>query len=267
MSRPSHAQPPPRQEAPAANQREQIERLGPWFHNLHLPGGLQTAPEHWLGDFPAFKWKRIGHTVPEDLTGWSCLDIGCNAGFYSIELARRGARVLAIDHDRHYLAQARWAAGQLGLAERIRFEQREVYGLAEIQERFDLVWFMGVLYHLRYPLLALDLIADKVRRKLVLQTLMMAGEEQMEVPEDLAFEDRERMHARGFPKMAFLEHKFAGDPTNWWMVNHAGLVAMLSSAGLRVVEQPDEETYVCVPMAAQRAFNRALPRVRTEDPR
>ncbi|MBN1237172.1 MAG: TIGR04290 family methyltransferase, partial [Gammaproteobacteria bacterium] len=64
--------------------------FGDWFHNLHLPGGAETAPEHPLGDFPRNKWRKVEHCVPQDLGGWRVLDIGCNAGFYSFELARRG---------------------------------------------------------------------------------------------------------------------------------------------------------------------------------
>ena len=73
-------------------QRE-IKRLGPWFHNLDL-GGVKTAPNHFLGDFPSVKWRRFAHAIPADLSGMSVLDIGCNGGFYSLEMraARRGAR-------------------------------------------------------------------------------------------------------------------------------------------------------------------------------
>ena len=78
-----------------------IRELGPWFHNLHLPGGEQTAPDHAYGDFPAFKWREIAPHIPQDLRGLTVLDIGCNAGFYSFELARRGAQVTAIDIDPH----------------------------------------------------------------------------------------------------------------------------------------------------------------------
>src|SRR5918997_6765494 len=74
-----------------------IAELGPWFHNLHLPDGTQTAPDHSLGDFPSFKWLEVAPHLPKDLTGWRALDIGCNAGFYTFELARRGARVTGID--------------------------------------------------------------------------------------------------------------------------------------------------------------------------
>ncbi|HJU26111.1 MAG TPA: DUF1698 domain-containing protein, partial [Rhodanobacteraceae bacterium] len=89
--------------------RGDIAHLAPWFHNLHLPQGVQTCPGHPLGDFPAFKWREIAPHVPSDLSGWRVLDIGCNAGFYSFELAARGARVTGIDIDPHYLDQARWA--------------------------------------------------------------------------------------------------------------------------------------------------------------
>ena len=73
----------------------EIAGLAPWFHNLHLPDGRETAPDHPLGDFPSFKWREIAPHVPDDLQGWTALDIGCNAGFYTFELARRGAHVTA----------------------------------------------------------------------------------------------------------------------------------------------------------------------------
>src|SRR5690606_9993462 len=95
--------------------KKDIEKLGPWFHNLHLPGGQMTAPGHSLGDFPRFKWDQLKEHVPEDLHSWRILDIGCNAGFYSFELAKRGAQVLGIDLDTHYLKQAQWAAKVYGM--------------------------------------------------------------------------------------------------------------------------------------------------------
>ena len=82
--------------SPAVNglSRADIERavqaLAPWFHNLELHG-VSTAPEHFLGDYPAVKWRRFAHALPQDLRGRSVLDIGCNAGFYSIEMKRRVA--------------------------------------------------------------------------------------------------------------------------------------------------------------------------------
>src|SRR5690606_35304240 len=122
----------------------EIDALGPWFHNLHLPDGRQTAPDSRYGDFPAWKWAQLSPHLPANLDGCRALDIGCNAGYYSFELARRGARVTAIDHDEHYLAQARWAARWLDPEDRVRFQRRDVYSLAHSSEKFDLVLFMGV---------------------------------------------------------------------------------------------------------------------------
>src|SRR5690606_15383561 len=90
--------------------RRAIEDLGPWFHNLRI-NGIETAPDHFLGDYPTFKWETFSHVVPEDLEGRSVLDIGCNAGFYAIEMKRRNAgRVVGIDSDPRYLRQATFAA-------------------------------------------------------------------------------------------------------------------------------------------------------------
>ena len=225
----------------------EIAALGPWFHNLHLPDGRQTAPDHPLGDFPRFKWRQIAPHLPEDLTGWSALDIGCNAGYYSFELARRGARVTGVDVDQRYLRQARWAADRLGLEERIEFRNATVYDLAGTKERWDLVLFMGVLYHLRHPLLALDVVGRRFRRLLVLQTLTMPGDERAEQPDDLPLERRSRLREPGWPKAAFIEHGLAGDETNWWAPNAAGVEAMARSAGIDPFSHPAHEIWICRP--------------------
>ena len=127
----------------AAGLGEELLELGPWLHNLHLPGGVQTAPNHPRGDFPAQMWEQLRGGLPEDLGGWRALDIGCNAGFYSFELARRGAEVVGIDMDPHYLRQAHWACDKLGMADRVTFRQMQLYELARSSESYDLVLFWG----------------------------------------------------------------------------------------------------------------------------
>lgn len=220
-------------------------RLGPWFHNLHLPDGAETAPAHPLGDFPARKWRQIAPHLPEDLTGWSVLDAGCNAGYYSFELARRGARVLGIDSDPHFLRQAKWARARFDLDSRVRFRRAHVYDVARTPMRFDLVLFLGVFYHLRYPQLALDALAAATRRMLVFQTLTMPGTGCATVDDDYPIEQREQFHQRDWPRVAFVENRFAGDATNWWVPNHAACMALLRSAGLRVARRPGHEIYIC----------------------
>jgi tRNA (mo5U34)-methyltransferase len=229
------------------NLTESINRLGPWFHNIHLPDGTQTVPDHFLGDFPRWKWDTLAPHLPEDMTGWKVLDIGCNAGFYSIQLAGRGADVLGIDLNPHYLKQAAWAAEQFGLQDRIRLRQMQVYDLARIEEQFDLILFMGVLYHLRYPLLAMDIIARKVSRILVFQSLMLPGEDMADTGVDHGIHERDFLLEPGWPKMAFIEHRFNDDATNWWVPNMACAQAMLRSTGLEVYAQVAHETLLCRP--------------------
>lgn len=234
--------------APSRTREREIAALGPWFHNLHLPDGAQTAPSHQLGDFPRFKWNQIASHIPADLVGMRALDIGCNSGFYSFELARRGAQVVGIDVEPLFLRQAKWAAREFGLEHAVRFELKQVYDLAASETVYDIVLFMGVFYHLRYPMLALDIVARKVRQLMVFQTLTTGGEEVFAGTEqDRDIMDRDDFNTAGWPRMAFIEHRFAGDPTNWWAPNHAGVEAMLRSSGLRVTERPGHELYLCKP--------------------
>ncbi len=173
------------------------------------------------------------------------MDIGCNAGFYSIELAKRGAQVLAIDVDPHYLKQAAWVAQQFGMEDRLELKQMQVYDLARLDRQFDLIWYMGVLYHLRYPLLSLDILAQKASHLMVFQTLTMPGNETGDVPEDFGVNDRQPTLEAHWPKMAFIEKKMAGDLTNWWAPNHTGVEAMLRTCGFKVIERPGHELYIC----------------------
>ena len=240
----------PHSEAPARGGltqeeiRRRAEALGPWFHNIDL-GGVWTAPQHFLGDYPAIKWRHFAHALPADLTGRSVLDIGCNGGFYSIEMKRRGAaRVVGIDSDEDYLRQARFAAEVTG--HDIEFRNLSVYDVGALGERFDIVLFMGVLYHLRHPLLALDLIhAHAARDLLVFQSMQRGAEEVEPAREDYEFWDTGQFDRPGWPKMHFIEHRYAHDPTNWWVPNRACVEAMLRSAGFAMTGHPEAEVYLC----------------------
>jgi tRNA (mo5U34)-methyltransferase len=208
--------------------------------------GVPTAPHHFLGDYPSAKWRGFEHAIPRDLQGASVLDIGCNAGFYSIEMKRRGAsRVLGIDSSDVYLAQARFAAEVCDAD--IELRKLSVYEVAQLNERFDIVLFMGVLYHLRHPLLALDLLREHVvKDTLVFQTLQRGSEpDGFELLPDYPFSETAIFEAPGMPRAAFIEKSYSGDPTNWWVPNPACSMAMLRSAGFELVGRPEPEVYVC----------------------
>jgi tRNA (mo5U34)-methyltransferase len=229
--------------------RRRLERLGKWFHNMNL-GGVWTAPDHFLGNYPAIKWQTFSHLIPDDLSGKTVLDIGCNGGFYAIEMKRRGARrVVALDSDEGYLAQARFAAEVNGVE--IDFHQMSVYEVDRLQEQFDYVLFMGVLYHLRYPLYALDKVARTVRGELIFQTMIRGSKEVTPVPSDFPFSDVETFENPDFPCMYFIEEKYAEDPTNWWIPNRAAAEAMLRSAGFSILAHPEDEVWACRPIPAR----------------
>ena len=239
--------------------RQRIDALGPWFHNIDL-GGVTTAPDHFLGDYPAVKWRRFANAVPEDLSGRTVLDIGCNAGFYSIEMKRRGAsHVLGVDFDEAYLAQARFAAEIMGVD--VEFRQCSVYDVGELGRKFNIVLFMGVLYHLRHPLLALDLIRDHVVGDLLIFQSMLRGSRELdEAPEDAPFWSEELFDRASFPKLHFIERRYAGDPTNWWAPNRSCVEAMLRNSGFEILGRPEAEVYFCRPAGRPEGEGAVYPR-------
>ena len=224
--------------------QQHVRELGPWFHNLNL-GGFQTAPQHFLGDYPRVKWLRFANALPADLHGQTVLDIGCNGGFYALEMKRRGAeRVVGIDCEPLYLAQARFAAKVSGVE--LELHQLSVYDVARLGETFDLVLFMGVLYHLRHPLLALDLIHEHVARDLLVFQSMQRGSDQVvPVSPDYPFSETDIFNQPAFPRLHFLEQAYASDPTNWWVPNRACSEALLRSAGFAIIHHPEEEVFIC----------------------
>ncbi|MGE5519967.1 MAG: TIGR04290 family methyltransferase [Candidatus Dadabacteria bacterium] len=223
---------------------ENIKKYGQWFHNIDL-NGVKTAPDHFLGDYPNVKFQSFAHALPTNLKGKTVLDIGCNAGFYSIEMKKRGAkRVLGIDSDERYLAQAGFAAELLEAD--IEFRQMSVYDVGTLGEKFDIVIFMGVLYHLRHPLLALDLLYDNVVNDLLIFQSMQRGSSLVApVQPDYDFWEMDIFDSPHFPHMHFIEHRYSNDPTNWWIPNKACMEAMLRSSGFEILANPENEVYVC----------------------
>lgn len=152
--------------------RARIDALGPWFHNIDIKG-TPTKVRSQMGEsleYPRALWEEVRPQLP-DLLGKSVLDIGCNAGFFSVECKRLGAaRVVGVDtnqgtaHD--FLAQARLAADELGL----QIEYREQDFLELTDGPFDVVLFLGVLYHLEDPIRALEKVARLTRGQVVVES-------------------------------------------------------------------------------------------------
>ena len=208
-----------------------------WFHRIDVGHGVVTPGE----DDSAAKLAKF--EPPADLTGKSVLDIGAYDGFFTFECERRGADVLAIDHRQ---SPGYPVASELrGLA--AEFREMSVYDLsAEGVGEFDLVLALGVLYHLRHPLLALERIHEVCRERLILETqicdacfLSSDGEPQVlaEVAPSLA----------DVPIVQFYPgEELNGDPSNWWAPNLVALEAMLRTSGIEPVRVIEDGVRACV---------------------
>src|SRR6185503_10034524 len=157
----------------AAEIRSRVEKLGPWFHYIKLGNGLATKSASAIGeplDHPQPTWEKIRVTIPEDLSGKSVLDVGCNAGFYAIETKRRGAsRVLGVDSQRKLIRQASFVRDLLGLD--IEYRKLTVYDRDPHElGQFDIVLALGLVYHCKHLVLALEKLFGVTRELLILET-------------------------------------------------------------------------------------------------
>ena len=185
-----------------------------WWHSIELRPGIVTPGASGTSQ------KTIPlYNLPGDLSGRTVLDIGCWDGIFSFECERRGAeRVVAADLWEN-VGRGAFDFAREELGSKVEPLECDVYDLPGVLggERFDLVLFLGVLYHLRHPLLGLEKVAacTKPGGMAVIETVI----------------DFESMMERR-PLMAFYPgREMNDDPTSWWAPNPAGLAMMLGAAG------------------------------------
>jgi SAM-dependent methyltransferase len=135
--------------------QERINALGKWYHRIDLGGGIVTPGTNNQAITFALYASRF---LPSDLSGLTVLDLGANACGLSIEFARRGADVVAIEHGATYAAQAEFVLDRLGLREKVRIIRSDIFSALKLGQEFDIVCYVGLSYHLRHPQLALDMI-------------------------------------------------------------------------------------------------------------
>jgi len=209
-----------------------------WYHTIDLGGGVVTRGV----DDSAVRLARAH--LPESLDGLTVLDVGAWDGFFSFECERRGAaRVVAADHfswhGSGWGTKAGFVLAREALGSRVEDIDIDVMDLSpERVGTFDVVLFLGVLYHLRHPFLALERVASVTRDRLILETVV-----------DLV----------GFPRpaMAFYPgRELNNDPTNWWAPNIPAVQGMLASVGFK-----DVTTVTPSPNAAYRAARAVYHRI------
>jgi tRNA (mo5U34)-methyltransferase len=160
----------------AAEIRQGIEELGPWFYRFEFGDGIETTPAIPPAVVDIFETRLRMLTTAVDahfgsrLRDIECLDIGCHEGFYSLAMARRVRNVVAIDARPENLSRARFVAEAMG-ARNILYRQCRVETLADhLPRMFDLTLFLGLLYHVEDPMRCLRQVAAATRELCIVET-------------------------------------------------------------------------------------------------
>lgn len=220
-----------------------IDRLGPWHHSIEFVPGIRTHPE--FPDHPESRWGTIEPHIPKDLRGKSVLDVGSNSGFFSVKMKQRGAdRVVGIDMMPHLIEQGKFLSHWF--SQDIDFRLMDVYGDVESLGKFDLVLFMGVLYHLKHPLYALEKLAQVCKDTMIVQSVTRGSPDEFEMKEDYPADEWTVFDEPGWPKMYFIPKKVNGDVSNWWFPNLSCLKAMIRDCGFKnIIPTKDPATLIC----------------------
>ncbi len=233
------------QNSPAARTEmaETIRKLGPWYHNVVFAPGVSSNPSN--PDYPASRWRVLNEIIPKDLRGKSVLDIGCNSGFFSLEMKKRGAdRVMGIDIMPHLLAQSRFASHWFDLP--LELYECGAYDVQSLNAKFDIVIFIGVLYHLKHPLYALEQIASVCNETMYFQSVIRGPAGDIDPRDDYPVNEIAAFDQPAWPKLYFIEKKFNGDESNWWFATRSCLKAMLRTSGFGTIDDTSNaEIFFC----------------------
>ena len=190
-----------------------------WWHSFELPDGTLIRG---VCDLPGLK-NRIGQfPIAQDLHGKRVLDIGTWDGWFGFEMERRGAEVLAIDN----WDNPRFHEARALLHSRVEYRLMDMYELTpERVGYFDIVLFMGVLYHLKHPLLALERVCALATEMAAVDSFILRDKHR----------PGEEVDQR--PVMEFYEtNEFGGQADNWVAPSLACLLAFCRTAGFARVE-------------------------------
>ena len=211
--------------------RRMIADHGRWWHEIELAPGIVTPGD----DSNRMKLPILDAIgLPRDLGGMRALDIGCSDGYFTFEMERRGAAVVAIDFVPETYTGFSTARAVLGSEAEYRMDS--VYNLSpERYGTFDLVLFMGVLYHLRKPMAALDSIRSVMKEGGILLAGTMLIDEYVQLPDgSVTTLDALNPKLRDVPLwQAYPGDSLNGDYTNCFAPNMAALTAALAEAQFR----------------------------------
>ena len=221
--------PPTREEAEAF-----VKSYSFWYHRIYLGHGIYTLPPTMADQV----WALIKPTFPVDLKGASMLDIGCNAGFFSILAKLRGAgRILGVEFFPMFFEQAEYIRKiwQMDMEYRLM----DAHNVGKIDEQFDLVMFAGILYHLKNPLQVLEYIGDRCRDAVVVESEVIPDDRRNLLMARMGPLGNIKLTATTKGFMKFYERdELNGDNSNWWAPDTECLLGMLRVAGFKYFSRP-----------------------------
>ena len=189
-----------------------------WYHSFRLADGTVfegvQSYEHLVNRYSQLP-------IPCDLTGKSVLDIGAWDGWFSFEAERRGAKVTSIDA----VEIPNFLLVHELTGSKIDYRAMDMYELPAAKlGKFDYVFFLGVLYHVKHPLLALEIVCSHTREVAIVESFVIDG-------------DTWQDHRSNIPSMEFYEHDELGGHFDNWIGPTVGcLLALCRSAGFARVE-------------------------------
>lgn len=232
-----------------AEVEKEVRALGWWYQHFELPCGVSTGGGREPSYQPETRWKLFEPFVPQDLSGQTVLDVGGNAGYFSIQMKLRGAkRCVLVEPYEEFARQAEFVAREFGVKLEVVNEDVHTYCLTT-EERFDYVLFLGLFYHLKYPVLVLDRLAGMTKRRMFFLSHLIGSEyDQYDERRNYARDADDAILADPtFPRMMFIERLYNRDPTMWWIPNFTALEPLLCSAGMKVIARPHPQLLVAEP--------------------
>jgi tRNA (mo5U34)-methyltransferase len=225
-----------------------VDALGWWYHRFQLPNGVWTTEGESTAYDPNERWQLIEPYLPEDLTGKTVLDVGGNSGYFTLRMKQRGAgRSVMVEPVDKFVRQAEFVFEQFGVEVEIVNDDVHAYCLST-DERFDYVLFLGLFYHLKYPVLVLDRLAEMTKTLVFFNSHIEGPSSEADAGSEMAEVDRQDLQSETFPRMSFIEGAYRGDLSNWWIPNSHALEPLARSAGLKMLARPHPEMLVCEPV-------------------
>lgn len=234
--------PPKIQEPPNAPSRDEliafVKSFPYWYQRIYLGHGVYTLDTHGIKAHHETVWQRFERILPTDLRGASVLDVGCNAGYFCIETKQRGAgRVLGIEFWGDFLRQAQAIAQIWNLD--IEYRSLDAYDLPSIQEKFDLVVFTGILYHLKNPLHVLEALGQISSDAILVESEIIPDNPSNTVVVRQGPPGSVKLQPVHKGIMKFIEGtELNGDNTNWWVPDTECVLGMLRVAGYKYFSKP-----------------------------